>query len=426
MSTTKKPATFAQSLPLLSGHRNEAQRTPTGTDNASSPQRKQTHIPYAVAYLTGACNLGCRYCFANRMEPRHMSVETGRKVVRWMFEDNAGSDNDDPLILAFFGGEPLLRFDVMQEIVKYSKELASEYGRQMLYSVTTNGTLITEEILDFFDEHKIGILFSIDGDRETHDRNRTFKDGSSSAEITYRNAQAALARFPRTAARMTVDRDAIGSIMHNIKFLHELGFRLISPCPVTESIHDSEAWEQFDHQCRLAAEYAIGRILENDALHIHFLDKCAELIIKGKAFDSACGAGKTFVGIDVDGNIYPCHRFVSYAAMGSKSFRIGTIRDGIDPLKSLPFWRYNRRSFLGCYTKCPKCPARNICLGGCIALNHEITGNFLLPPVQQQRLMTIWHQISTETIDCFKRMGKYELFLKHIGERAETFPSLHD
>jgi len=383
------------------------------------------HIPYAVVYLTGACNLGCQYCFANKIASKHMSLETGRDVIRWMFENTIGA-KEDPLILSFFGGEPLLRFDVLRQMVEYGNKLSGKYGKRIIFSVTTNGTLISNEILDFFEENQISILFSVDGDKKTNDMYRNFKDGSSAAETIYKNAQSVLARFPNVAARMTVVKENIHLLSYNIKFLHELGFQFISPCPALEMIDEHKAWEEFDHQCRLATEYVIENALNNDYLHLHFLDNGVDQIIEKYEIDVACGAGKTFVGIDVNGDIYPCHRFVSYAISDKKLFRLGNVYEGINPIKALPFRRYDRSDILGCYTRCKKCPANDFCAGGCIALNHEINGNFLVPLVQQQKLMNIWYQICVETIKCFKQLDKYDFLLENIKMKPKSFLPIND
>jgi len=378
------------------------------------------HVPYAVVYLTGACNLGCSYCFANRLPPRHMSRRTGERVVEWLFE-NSRDGKEDPLILSFFGGEPLLRFSILRCMVEFSDRLSDRYGKRIVFSVTTNGTLITGEILDFLEARQIAVLFSVDGDRRTNDMHRNFKNGSSAAETIYAGARSVLERFPKVAARMTVTRDNLHRLADNIRFLHRLGFRFISPCPALETITGHKAWEEFDRQCRRAAEYVIRNALDGDYLHLHFLDNGIDQLVHKRAVDVACGAGKTIVGIDTNGDIYPCHRFVSYAPNDGKRFRLGNIHDGIDPVRALPFRRYDRSNVLGCYTRCRECPANDFCAGGCIALYHETTGNFLAPLVQQQKLMSVWQEICAETVDCFKQRGKFAFLLEQIKLKPKSF-----
>jgi uncharacterized protein len=381
---------------------------------------KKWHIPYAVVYLTGACNLSCSYCFANKVPPSHMSRETGRAVVRWLFENTVDAP-ENPLILSFFGGEPLINDTVLKDMVKFGRELSPHYNKDIIFSLTTNGTLINEEILDFLEEYKISILFSIDGDKETNDMHRIFKDGRSSSSLIIEKARAVLDRFPNTAARMTIVDKNLDLLANNIKFLHELGFKFISPCPAPETLHDHKQWVEFDRQCRLAADYVIDCALQDNYLHLHFLDNGIDQIIHQRDVEVSCGAGKTFVGIDVNGGIYPCHRFVSYALNEVSPFRLGDVYRGIDPVKSLPFRRYNRKNILGCYTRCSDCPAKDFCAGGCIALNQEITGNFLMPPVQQQKLMAIWNQICMETINSLKQLGKYDQLVEEIQKKPKSF-----
>ena len=384
------------------------------------------HVPYAVLFLTNSCNLSCNYCFASKDGTGSMNPETGMRAIDWLYENTEGFP-ENPLIVSFFGGEPLLHFPVLRQLVEYSKPLQERYGKKMIFSVTTNGTLLDEEMLDFFEEHNISVLFSIDGDRETNDRFRTYKNGSSPFDTICDNAAHLLERFPNVAARMTVTKENIPSLASNIRFLNEeLGFRFISPCTALELIDDHESWKAFDLQCRSAARYVIEKAHMNDYVHLHFLDNGIEQITSGHDVDVACGAGKTFVGVDVEGNIYPCHRFVSYSGSDRTKFRLGSVFEGIDPVKTLPFRRYDRHHILGCYTRCNECPAEKFCAGGCIALHQEINGLFTMPLLQQQKLMNIWHSICLETIDCFKQTGRYDFLMEQIRMKPKSFMPLND
>lgn len=384
------------------------------------------HVPYAVLFLTNSCNLCCSYCFASRTGLDSMSLKTGRKTIDWLYENTKGF-HEDPLIVSFFGGEPLLRFSLLRQLVEYSKQHEDRYGKKMIFSVTTNGTLLNTAMLDFFEEHNISVLFSIDGDKATNDRFRLYKDGSSPFETIYNNALRLLERFPNVAARMTVTKENIPALASNIRFLNEeLGFRFISPCTALEQIDDHESWKAFDRQCRDAAVYVTEKAIVNDYVHLHFLDNGIEQITSNHEVDVACGAGKTFVGVDVEGNIYPCHRFVSYTGSNRMKFRLGSVYDGIDPVKTLPFRRYDRRHILGCYTRCEECPAENFCAGGCIALHQEINGLFTMPLLQQQKLMNIWHSICLETIEWFKQADRYDFLMEQITMKPKSFMPLND
>lgn len=384
------------------------------------------HVPYAVLFLTNGCNLSCDYCFAGRIAMDSMNPETGKRAIDWLYDNTEGYP-ENPLIVSFFGGEPLLSFPVLRQLVEYSKPLEARYGKKMIFSVTTNGTLLDDEMLDFFGEHNISVLFSIDGDRDTNDRFRIYKNGSSPFDTICKNAIRLLERFPNVAARMTVTKESIPALASNIKFLHEeLGFRFISPCAALELIDDHASWKAFDRECRSAATYVIEKALLNDYVHLHFLDNGIEQITSNQEVDVACGAGKTFVGIDVEGNIYPCHRFVSYTGSDREKFRLGSVYEGIDPVKTLPFRRYDRHHILGCYTRCNECPAENFCAGGCIALHQEINGLFTMPLLQQQKLMSIWHSICLETIDWFKQADRYDFLLEQIKMKPKSFMPLND
>lgn len=383
------------------------------------------HVPYAVMFLTNNCNLACGYCFASRTEHASMQRHTAERAVEWLFE-NTEEFTENPLILSFFGGEPLLEFDMLKTVVEHARRLSPKYGKSMIFSVTTNGTLLTDEILDFMELHQISMLFSIDGDRQTNDQFRLYKNGSSSFDTLCVNTEKVLHRFPNTAARMTITPESVGSILKNITFINSLGFSFISPCVALELFQAHDDWKTFDSECRKAAGYVIEKASKGEYLHLHFLDNGIEQIIDNHQVDVACGAGKSFVGIDVEGAIYPCHRFVTYAGAEREKFRLGDVFTGIDPVKTLPFRRYNRTHILGCYTRCQECPAEDFCAGGCIALHQEINGLFTMPLLQQQKLMTIWHSICTETIAAFKAMDRYDFLLEQIRMKPKSFVPVND
>lgn len=390
------------------------------------PSAPPWRVPYAVVYLTSQCNLSCSYCFVNRLPANHMTFEKGREVLDWLAE-NACQGNADPLILSFFGGEPLLRFPILKEMVHYGRQRAEACGKRIIFSVTSNGTLLTEEILDFLEKEQISLLYSIDGDRQTNDLFRTYQDGRSASDDICGNARRMLRRFPNTAARMTIVPENLERLADNIVFLHEeLGFSFISPCPAQERFTDKLQWEELDRHFRRATEYFIDKALAGDYVHLHFLDNGIDQLVNNRPLDVGCGAGKTFVGIDPQGDIYPCHRFVSYASEGKYAFKLGNVRDGIDSVKALPFRRYDRSNILGCYTRCSDCPARDLCAGGCIALNHEVSGNFLVPPVSQQRLLTIWHSLCEETLACFEGRGQRDYLLQQIQLKPKSFLPLQN
>jgi len=383
------------------------------------------HVPYAVLFLTNNCNLACSYCFASRSGQAAMSKRTAERSVEWLFENTEGFP-ENPLILSFFGGEPLLEFDLLKSVVTHSDTLSQKHGKSMIFSVTTNGTLLTAEMLDFMEQHNISMLFSIDGNRQTNDRFRLKKNGSSPFDTLCANAEKILQRFPKTAARMTITPESVESVFDNIIFLDQLGFSFISPCVALELFQDHDSWHTFDVQCRKAAQYVIEKASLGEYLHLHFLDNGIEQIVDDHQVDVACGAGKTFVGIDVEGAIYPCHRFVTYAGTDKEKFKLGDVFKGIDPVRTLPFRRYDRTHILGCYTRCDHCPAKDFCAGGCIALHQEINGLFTMPLLQQQKLMTIWHSICLETIEAFKAMGRYDFLMEKIKMKPKSFVPVND
>ena len=227
------------------------------------------HIPYAVLFLTHNCNLACSYCFARCTGQAAMTIQTAKRSVEWLFENTAGFP-ENPLVLSFFGGEPLIEFSLLTAVVEYAEARSREYGKSMIFSVTTNGTLVTEEMLDFFDKHSVSVLFSIDGDRQTNDRFRLRKNGQSPFDILCKNARKTLDRFPNTAARMTITPESVSALFDNIVFVEQLGFNFVSPCLALELFDSHDDWKTFDKECRKAAQYVIAKASEGKFIHTSF------------------------------------------------------------------------------------------------------------------------------------------------------------
>ena len=139
-------------------------------------------IQSAALYLTEDCNLRCRYCFVPK-KPKRMSLEVGREAIDFML---AAPAKVKRVSIVFFGGEPLLEFDTLRELTLYGEQRSSEIGRQIKFSVTTNGTLVTDEVFEFLTKHNIHMNLSIDGGPKTQNRNRRMADGSGSFDLVER------------------------------------------------------------------------------------------------------------------------------------------------------------------------------------------------------------------------------------------------
>ena len=320
------------------------------------------------------CNLRCDYCFAGTgdycMGRKVMSLETGKKALDFLLENSGTREH---LEVDFFGGEPLLNWKVVKALVEYGRSREAEFNKKFRFTITTNGTLLDEEKMDFINREMSNVVMSIDGRKDVNDRMRHRLDGKSSYDrIVPSYLELAKRRgFKEYYVRGTYTKynlDFADDVFH----LRELGFDQISVEPVVcdhdepYAITEKDLPAVFREYERLSA-----MILDNDRAGKHFnffhfmidLDQgpCAIKRLRG------CGCGNEYVAVTPDGEIYPCHQFV-----GKPDYLMGNILTG-------EFNKELKKKFAGThiYNKpdCKVCWARFYCSGGCNANNYEYMGD---------------------------------------------------
>lgn len=329
-------------------------------------------------HIAHDCNLRCEYCFASTGDygvgRKRMSLETGKKAIDFLLEKSLDRKN---LELDFFGGEPLMNWDVVKEIVIYAREKEKEYGKKFRFTITTNGLLLTDDKIDFINKEMSNVVLSIDGRKEVNDRMRKRVDGTGSYDkitdsfkklVDKRGDKEYYVRGTYTKYNLDFSND----VMH----LYELGFDQISVEPVMADPEMPYAITKSDLP-KIFKEYEIladklQKVYEQGKFvnFFHFmldLDQgpCAIKRLRG------CGCGNEYCAITPDGEIYPCHQFV-----GHPEWRMGTLEKGdFDPEKQLMFARatvYGKEECSGCW-------AKFYCSGGCNANNMLYAGGILKP-----------------------------------------------
>ena len=330
-------------------------------------------------HISHDCNLRCDYCFAgtgdfgtgHRME---MPLEVGKKAIDFLIEK---SENRRNLELDFFGGEPLMNFDVVKEIVRYARQREKECGKNFRFTVTTNGTLLTDDRIDFINAEMHNVVLSVDGRKEVNDRVRHRVDGSGSYD-------AFLPKFQKLVARRGEGQYYVRGTFtkYNLDFaedvlhLNRCGFDQISVEPVVAdpklpyAITEEDLPAIFAEYERLA-KLLIQRRREHTGFNFfHFmidLDQgpCVIKRLRG------CGAGNEYCAVTPDGDIYPCHQFV-----GQEEWRMGDIFSG-----EIDMEMKRRFAASNVYGKeeCRSCWAKFYCSGGCNANNHTYAGDIMRP-----------------------------------------------
>ncbi|MCR5209034.1 MAG: thioether cross-link-forming SCIFF peptide maturase [Lachnospiraceae bacterium] len=343
-------------------------------DSIDKFMNRETVVKAMCLHIAHACNLGCKYCFAGKGEYNGpcavMSYEVGKQALDYLVEHSGSRHN---LEVDFFGGEPLLNWDVVKQLVAYGRSIEKEKNKKFRFTLTTNGTLLNDDILEFANKEMSNLVLSIDGRKEVNDRMRPYRGGQGSYdEIVPKYIKAAESRgqtnYYVRGTYTHFNTDFAKDVMH----LADLGFKQISVEPVVAPATEDYALTTEDipvllEQYDILADDMIKRRREGNAFNFfHFMidlegGPCVYKRLSG------CGAGCEYVSVTPWGDIYPCHQFV-----GQEDYKLGSIYEGI---KNTAL----QKKFHDCnvYSKpdCSKCFARYYCSGGCMANSQHFTGD---------------------------------------------------
>lgn len=334
----------------------------------------ESPIKAMCLHIAHDCNLRCKYCFASTGDfgtgRKLMPLEVGKAAIDFLLEKSVGREN---LEVDFFGGEPLMNFDVVKEIVKYARSKEKEYNKNFRFTITTNGLLLTDDKIEYINKEMSNVVLSIDGRKEVNDRMRVRVDGSGCYDKIVENYKKLVAgrgdkEYYVRGTYTKYNLDFAEDVIH----LYNAGFDQISVEPVMEDDSIEYAITEADLD-KIYAEY--------DKL----VDKVAELKKEDEKFNffhfmidldqgpcvikrlRGCGSGNEYVAITPDGDIYPCHQFV-----GHEEYKMGNLEEHT-------FNENIKKEFAGChvYSKptCRDCWAKFYCSGGCNANNYIYNGD---------------------------------------------------
>lgn len=340
------------------------------TDFAKRP----TVVKALCLHIAHDCNLACQYCFAEEGEYHGkrelMSYEVGKKALDFLV---ANSGNRRNLEVDFFGGEPLMNFQVVKDLVAYGRSLEKEHNKNFRFTLTTNGVLLDDDIMEFANKEMGNVVLSIDGRKEVHDRMRPFRKGAGSYDLI-------VPKFQKFAESRHQDKYYVrGTFTHNnldfskdVLHLADLGFKQISVEPVVAQDTDSYAIREEDlpqlmeEYENLALEMVRRHGTEEDFNFFHFMIDLEGGPCVAKRL-SGCGSGTEYLAVTPTGDLYPCHQFV-----GNTDFLMGNVDDGVVNTEL-------RDEFKSCNVyakeKCRECFARFYCSGGCAANSYNFHGD---------------------------------------------------
>ena len=337
-------------------------------------QRSAGVVKALCLHVAHTCNLNCAYCFASQGKYHGdraiMSFEVGKRALDFLIEHSAGRRN---LEVDFFGGEPLMNFEVVKRLVAYARSREKECGKNFRFTLTTNGMLIDDDVIDFANREMSNVVLSLDGRKEIHDRYRVDYAGNGSWErIVPRFQKLVEARGNKNYYMRGTFTHANPDFLKDIQEMLRLGFTELSMEPVVCAPGDPSALTAEDmpvvmEQYEKLAELMLRRHREGRpfTFYHYMIDLEGGPCIYKRI--SGCGSGTEYMAVTPWGDLYPCHQFV-----GEERFKLGNVFEGVTN-------REVQEEFAACnvYTRpeCADCWAKLYCSGGCAANAYHATGS---------------------------------------------------
>ncbi len=339
-------------------------------------KKRKTVVKALCLHIAHDCNLACKYCFAGEGEYHGdrslMSYEVGKKALDFLIENSGSRVN---LEVDFFGGEPLMNFRVVRELVAYGRSRERECNKKFRFTLTTNGVLLDDEVMEFANREMSNVVLSIDGRREVHDRMRPTRNGKGSYDLI-------IDKFKKMAeSRHQTNYYVRGTFTHyNLDFskdvlhLADEGFEQISMEPVVAqpsepyAIREEDLPELLKEYDKLAKEMVERKKAGKGFQFFHFMIDLTGGPCLYKRL-SGCGSGTEYLAVTPWGDLYPCHQFV-----GMEQFKLGNVDTGVTNTEVVDEFKLCN---VYAKEKCKDCFARFYCSGGCAANSYNFHGNLL-------------------------------------------------
>ncbi|SDK56298.1 thioether cross-link-forming SCIFF peptide maturase [Natronincola ferrireducens] len=341
-------------------------------------KNKKTVVKALCLHIAHDCNIRCKYCFASQGDFKGdrslMTSHVGKKAIDFLLQNSGNRRN---LEVDFFGGEPLMNFDVIKEIVDYGREKEVEYNKNIRFTITTNGVLLNKDNMDYINKNMYNVVLSIDGRKEVNDHMRYTVTGEGTYNIIIpkllemaekRNHENYYVRGTFTKHNLDFAKD----VLH----LADLGFKHVSVEPVVATVDQDYAITEEDlprvmkEYEDLAEECIKRKKIGKDLNFFHFMIDLNQgpCVIKRLL---GCGAGAEYLAVTPQGELYPCHQFV-----GNESFKLGSVLDN-----TLDKSKYDDFSNAHVYNKeaCRECWAKFYCSGGCHANAYNFNQDIYVP-----------------------------------------------
>lgn len=343
-----------------------------------------------LLFVTDKCNLNCDYCFNNETG-RDLDINMGKMAVDFMIRENAFSKNDSKGI-CFFGGEPLLKFNLIKDLIEYSKIKRGD----LHYAIVTNGTIFNREISEYLSNNNVKIVLSIDGCKKSQDTHRKLSNGKGSHDLISKNMDF-FSKYPNIVPRYTFTESNLHFLVENFDYFTQCGFGVFGISGIDKEFWTQDALNLLEKNLNRIADIWCEQIKKRNKF-VWIQPLCDYM---NRFYDNNytfhihihnCSVGHHAYAVNVDGTIFGCHRFAI-----QKELPLGHISDdmlmykGIESLKNV-----RRDSF------------------GCIALNYQYNKNLNQPPLAHEQLKKIYYKVSKKMYDGVKEQRFSLLHLKQM------------
>lgn len=343
-------------------------------DKAFDFKNRHTELKALCLHVAHTCNLNCEYCFAAQGkyhgERALMSFETGKRALDFLVEHSGTRKN---LEVDFFGGEPLMNFEVVKQLVAYARSIEKEKGKNFRFTLTTNGVLLDDEVTEFANRECHNVVLSLDGRKEVHDRLRKTVNGQGSYDVIVPKFKDFVKKRGDRGyyVRGTFTKNNI-DFTNDLFHMADLGFTELSMEPVVCAPDAPYALTEADlptlyEQYEILAKEMLRRKKDGHPItfYHYMLDLTAGPCIYKRI--SGCGSGTEYLAVTPWGDLYPCHQFV-----GDEKYKMGNIYDGVTNTAL-------QQEFKLCNAyarpECKDCWAKLYCSGGCAANAYHATGS---------------------------------------------------
>ena len=346
----------------------------TFSNIATSLKEKTSGVVKALClHVAHTCNLNCSYCFASQGkyagERAIMSEEVGKKALDFLIENSGTRHN---LEVDFFGGEPLMNFDVVKNLVAYAREREKECGKNFRFTLTTNGVLIDDDVIDFANREMSNVVLSLDGRKEIHDRFRVDYAGKGSFDkIVPKFQKLVEARGGKDYYMRGTFTHANPDFVEDIRTMLDLGFNELSMEPVVCAPDDPSALTDEDLEVVMAQYEELAKLMlerrqagKPFTFYHYMIDLSGGPCIFKRV--SGCGSGTEYMAVTPWGDLYPCHQFV-----GDEKFKLGDIYNGVT---NTGLQNEFKKCNVYAHAECKDCWAKLYCSGGCAANAYHATG----------------------------------------------------